>query len=685
MHVRLVFLSVFLFIFSWLKAQTTDLLISEYVEGSSNNKYLEIYNGTGANVNLADYAVRIYFNGNTAVGSTINLSGTLANGNVYVIANSSATVWGGTPDLVTGSLNFNGDDAVELFNTSTNSMVDLVGNIGCDPGSQWSSGGNNTSDNTLVRNANVCSGVTSDPTTSCPFPTLATEWMQLSQNDVSNLGSHTNTCGTPCVIDTEPTTNSSFLNFPDSTCTSIDVAWTNGNGANRIVVVATSPIVGVPSDQNSYSANSIFGLGSTISAGEYVVFNGSSTGVTVTGLTPLTTYYFAVFEYNGNTPNCEENYLTTGYVTGSFSTSNCPVLICPEITGILVDACGGTIEGINEFFTFNNGSNSLQLDSLKATFPSGGSFCNSGCGTQTWTTNPTFVAQLNTTANCPGLFVEANPIPANAKVIVFTGASPSYNFDFTNLCGTGPYYAVFANNTNTGGRFANYNATCANRTLNVEFGALCSDDATYDRCLLSNNDGDYVTFDAAGNPTYQSDGCTPQAILPVELLEFTGEAQADNINLLQWTTATEINNDYFTLERSEDAINFETVATIGGAGNSSVISHYHFFDAIGKNAPPTYYYRLKQTDFDGKFEYFNIVAISRQVSDELSAFYSQKQLHLLTNKVVDVQLFDMAGKEVFAKKNQLNSSIDLSFLSTGLYVYRITSQGTVLTEKFLVE
>lgn len=179
--------------------------------------------------------------------------------------------------------------------------------------------------------------------------------------------------------------------------------------------------------------------------------------------------------------------------------------------------------------------------------------------------------------------------------------------------------------------------------------------------------------------------CTCSQVLPVELLEFTGEAQADNINLLQWTTATEINNDYFTLERSEDAINFEAIATIGGAGNSSVINHYHFFDAIGKNAPATYYYRLKQTDFDGKFEYFNIVAISRQVSDELSAFYSQKQLHLLTNKVVDVQLFDMAGKEVFAKKNQLNSSIDLSFLSTGLYVYRITSQGTVLTEKFLVE
>lgn len=179
--------------------------------------------------------------------------------------------------------------------------------------------------------------------------------------------------------------------------------------------------------------------------------------------------------------------------------------------------------------------------------------------------------------------------------------------------------------------------------------------------------------------------CNCSQILPVELLEFSGKAESDYVNLLEWTTATEINNDYFTLERSTDAVNFETVAIVNGAGNSSVINNYHFFDAIGKNAPPTYYYRLKQTDFDGKFEYFNIVAITRQTNNDLSAFYNQNQLHVVTQKATNVQVFDMAGKEVFSKENHFNQPINLSFLSKGLYIYRLQSEGALLTEKFLVE
>jgi uncharacterized protein len=69
-----------------------DLFFSEYVEGSSNNKALEIYNGTGAAINLAaeGYVVQMYFNGNSAATTTINLTGTVANGDVFVLAQSLA-------------------------------------------------------------------------------------------------------------------------------------------------------------------------------------------------------------------------------------------------------------------------------------------------------------------------------------------------------------------------------------------------------------------------------------------------------------------------------------------------------------------------------------------------------------------------------------------------------------------
>ena len=89
--IRVFIIFILLFAISYTYGQTTDLIISEYIEGSSNNKYIEIYNGTGASVNLTDYEIRIYANGSTTPTSTISLSGTLTNGNVYVIANSSAT------------------------------------------------------------------------------------------------------------------------------------------------------------------------------------------------------------------------------------------------------------------------------------------------------------------------------------------------------------------------------------------------------------------------------------------------------------------------------------------------------------------------------------------------------------------------------------------------------------------
>ncbi|WP_146185869.1 lamin tail domain-containing protein [Flavobacterium album] len=170
---------------------TTDLFFSEYVEGSSSNKYLEIYNGTGAAVNLADYRVRLYSNGSTTASGTANdvqLSGTLADGAVAVIKNSAATIYSGAATVV-ASVNFNGNDAVALYKISTASNVDIFGNIGTDPGSAWT-GTNTTVDKTLVRKSTVTGGVTVDPS-GTGFPTLDTEWDMFNQNDITHLGSHT--------------------------------------------------------------------------------------------------------------------------------------------------------------------------------------------------------------------------------------------------------------------------------------------------------------------------------------------------------------------------------------------------------------------------------------------------------------------------------------------------------------
>ncbi|MCW8938842.1 MAG: T9SS type A sorting domain-containing protein, partial [Flavobacteriales bacterium] len=178
--------------------------------------------------------------------------------------------------------------------------------------------------------------------------------------------------------------------------------------------------------------------------------------------------------------------------------------------------------------------------------------------------------------------------------------------------------------------------------------------------------------------------CNCSQILPIELLDFSGEIYDDISNVLKWATLTEVNNDYFTLERSTDAINFETIAVIPGSGNSSTFMNYNFIDVLPNKQIPTYYYRLKQTDFNGKFEYFDMVAISRKKGNQLSAFVYDNQLNIQSEEAFVIQLLDLTGRVVYSNESQENI-IDLSFLSKGVYIYRIELPATILSDKIIVQ
>lgn len=176
-------------------AQTTDLIISEYAEGSSHNKYIEIYNGTGADVDLSIYSVKIAVNG-ANFNTTEILSGILVDGDVYIIAhdNASSTILA-LADITNKTVtNFNGDDAVGLFKNDV--LIDIIGEEGTDPGSGWEVAGygNATLEHTMVRKSTVCSPTT-DWTASAGTSTTDSEWTVLSEDDWTNIGSHTSTCG----------------------------------------------------------------------------------------------------------------------------------------------------------------------------------------------------------------------------------------------------------------------------------------------------------------------------------------------------------------------------------------------------------------------------------------------------------------------------------------------------------
>jgi hypothetical protein len=183
-------------------SQATDLFFSQYGEGSGNNKFLEIYNGTGQDVDLSNYAF-------PSVGNAPNVPGTheywnefpegavIANGDVYVIAHPSAV-----PEILatadhTHQYLSNGDDgyALALGSEESYTYIDFIGDFNGDPGDGWDVAGvvEATKDHTLTRKSSICQG-NPDWDASRGTNEEDSEWIVTMQNDSSGLGSHVAEC-----------------------------------------------------------------------------------------------------------------------------------------------------------------------------------------------------------------------------------------------------------------------------------------------------------------------------------------------------------------------------------------------------------------------------------------------------------------------------------------------------------
>jgi hypothetical protein len=177
--------------------------------------------------------------------------------------------------------------------------------------------------------------------------------------------------------------------------------------------------------------------------------------------------------------------------------------------------------------------------------------------------------------------------------------------------------------------------------------------------------------------------------LPVEIISFEANCQ-DNGVLVNWTTASEYNNNFYTLERSFDNDNWEIVTKMDGAGKSNTTKKYNFTD---NNATEAYYYRLKQTDYDGSFTFTQSIFVS--CNDENKFF---NNLSLFPNPTTDVlniqdapigseyQLYNSLGNRIYVGQIENQSTlINLSNQSSGIYFLVIKFNNTVIQRKFIKE
>lgn len=180
------------------------------------------------------------------------------------------------------------------------------------------------------------------------------------------------------------------------------------------------------------------------------------------------------------------------------------------------------------------------------------------------------------------------------------------------------------------------------------------------------------------------DGFIISVPLPIELKDFNLSCEPEVVNV-SWTTATEANNDFFTVERSRDGIHFESLAVVDGSGTSSTDKEYTWVDE--KPLPGTSYYRLSQTDFNGNKETFEIQSISCFDHEQVLIYPNpfDNQITLSTRHSGDIELLDGTGKIVMKASFEAGrTTLSTNELSAGTYSARVLlSNGVIQTIKLV--
>lgn len=269
--------------------------------------------------------------------------------------------------------------------------------------------------------------------------------------------------------------------------------------------------------------------------------------------------------------------------------------------------------------------------------------------------------------------------------ITFSGSTSNRSFSaniyFTCTGGTGGtiYQSLGTFNSNTTGTLTtNNNARQYSAISTNNYGS----NPNCNQVTLANVNCTSVRIDYWGNNTVGSTiNCSLSSGLPVELIGFGAFLSGKNVEVA-WSTASEKNSKNFTIEKSLDGVNFEEAGKIDAAGNSYELKNYSFIDKTPFKGIS--YYRLKQTDTDNSFKYFNPVSIDLS-SGELSvdAVYPnpagdfiQFHVNTPTEDQTEISVLDITGKVIYKETRLLDSGntnlqLNLKDLENGIYFLKV--------------
>lgn len=260
----------------------------------------------------------------------------------------------------------------------------------------------------------------------------------------------------------------------------------------------------------------------------------------------------------------------------------------------------------------------------------------------------------------------------------------------------------YANNTN-------WPAADAIRTYALDAGQTCVGradvmSAFFGLAFSANRDAaagvaataqvDHITVSSTyGLPPACGEFCVINYGLPVELTSFELFSKRKNEVDLYWTTATEINNEYFVVERSLDAKTFVEVGRIKGSGNSNTIVNYYFTDK--ELYAGRFYYRLKQVDFDGKFKYSDVRSVRVKTDDDIYIYHNMDLNYAIVNFIElpqtmpDIFVANAMGQKISVPKNMENFldgkiKLDLRKLTSGVYFVSVDDAGIKQSKKIII-